>query len=57
MSPEAFVNGIRCNVPVCGKCGQDDMVHVRDMPDSTWCYFCERCDRAIPYEEFMEGNP
>ena len=29
----------------------------RDMPDGSWTFWCERCDRAIPYEEFMEGNP
>lgn len=25
--------------------------------DSTWAYFCTRCDRIIPFEEFGEGNP
>jgi hypothetical protein len=57
MSPEAYVNGIRCLCPPCGKCGLDDMVHAKDMDDGTWCFYCERCDRPIPYEEFEEGNP
>lgn len=57
MNPGAYVNGVRCLCPACGQCGESDMVHARDMPDGSWTFWCERCDRAIPYEEFMEGNP
>lgn len=50
------VFGAEVDAPVCGKCSMNDYVIVREMP-SSWCYWCTKCDRCIPFEEFKEGNP
>lgn len=44
-------------VPFCRLCGSDRDVIVHIFEDSTWAYYCTRCDRAIPWEDFKEGNP
>lgn len=50
-------NGCPVKLPVCSVCGSDGDIIVRDFDDGTWAYFCTRCDRIIPFEEFKEGNP
>lgn len=50
-------NGCPVKLPVCSVCGSDGDIIVWSFDDGTWAYFCTRCDRIIPFEEFKEGNP
>lgn len=42
--------------PTCGACGSSHTICVRRMGDK-WCYYCEHCERPLPFEEIREGNP
>lgn len=50
-------NGCTVSAPVCRVCNSDRDIIVKDFDDGSWAYFCTRCDRVIPFEEFLEGNP
>ena len=43
--------------PVCSVCGSNRSVTIHDYPDGKWAYYCEECQRPIPFDEYQEGNP